>query len=466
MAEEERKEDFEKIEFTPEGEALGYISLEQARLLAMQTARDNPGNYGRRFSGSMVFDVAEQEDGEDYYIITMNFRPEGDFAGTTGQEQFFIEKEGAVAHRQVLSLPSAAGRRRLPILPIGIGLVVIIIVAVIGVAFAASGSSTDEPSAASGSPESASPLPQAPTQQPTAVGVAGQAAPTASAAKPSPTLTRAPVVIAQPTGVPTPTQGIVRRVQAPTPGTLERLRITPTPTSAPRVLVPLAATPTPTPVRLQITRNIGPRTVQFTTGDGITLSGQLFDGGGDLALVLSHAFPTDQRSWTAYARLLAEDHGYVVLTFDFRGYGESGGVTIIPDLDRDVRAALEFMRDRGAARVVLGGASMGGTASLRVAAEGPVVGVVAISALEGFRGLTMGEKTIRWPVLLMAEAGDVSAARSFRQMLDSGLLGGSRHLVTVLYPEGDSHGTDIFLGPNGPDAAQEILDFLAVIAGS
>lgn len=115
MAEEERKEDFNKIEFTTEGETLGYISLEQARLLAMQTARDNPGNYGRRFSGSrMVFDVAEQEDGEDYYIITMNFRPEGDFAGTTGQEQFFIEKEGAVAHRQVLSLPSDTGAGAYP----------------------------------------------------------------------------------------------------------------------------------------------------------------------------------------------------------------------------------------------------------------------------------------------------------------------------------------------------------------
>ena len=84
-AEEERKEDFEKIEFTPEGETLGYISLDQARLLAMQTARDAPGNYGRRFSGSrMVFDVVEQEDGEDYYIVTLSIRPEGDFAGTPG----------------------------------------------------------------------------------------------------------------------------------------------------------------------------------------------------------------------------------------------------------------------------------------------------------------------------------------------------------------------------------------------
>ena len=48
MAEDQGKEE-EKFDFTPEGEATGYISLEQARLLAMQTARDVPGDYGRRF---------------------------------------------------------------------------------------------------------------------------------------------------------------------------------------------------------------------------------------------------------------------------------------------------------------------------------------------------------------------------------------------------------------------------------
>ena len=223
MAEEDSKEDFEKIEFTPEGETLGYISMEQARLLAMQTARDNPGNYGRRFSGSrMVFDVAEQEDGEDYYIITMTFRPEGNFVGTTGQEQFFIEKEGAVAHRQVLSLPSAAGRRRLPILPIGIGLVVVIIIAIVGVAFAVRSPSIEDPSGAIVVPGNTSPPPQAPTQQPAAVGIARpQETSTATAARPIPT--RAQLVIAQPTRTRAPTEESLRILQAPTP--------TPTPLS-------------------------------------------------------------------------------------------------------------------------------------------------------------------------------------------------------------------------------------------
>ena len=37
----------EKFDFTREGEVLAYISLDQARVLALQHARDNREFYGR-----------------------------------------------------------------------------------------------------------------------------------------------------------------------------------------------------------------------------------------------------------------------------------------------------------------------------------------------------------------------------------------------------------------------------------
>ena len=136
MAEEEDKKE-EKFDFTREGEALGYISLAQAQILAMRTASEAPGAYGHNFSGvSMAFDIAESREDEDYYNITLSFRPEGQFTGTPGQEQFFIEKEGSVAHRQVLSIPRR--RRRVPIVPVGIGLAAVVAVAV-GAVFATGG---------------------------------------------------------------------------------------------------------------------------------------------------------------------------------------------------------------------------------------------------------------------------------------------------------------------------------------
>ena len=48
MAEDQGKEE-DKQEFTTEGETFGYISLAQARVLAMSTARDTPGEYGDRY---------------------------------------------------------------------------------------------------------------------------------------------------------------------------------------------------------------------------------------------------------------------------------------------------------------------------------------------------------------------------------------------------------------------------------
>ena len=136
MAEEEKDD---KFDFTPEGEAIGYISLDQAEVLAMRTARETPGAYGRSFrDSSMAFDVVASEETEDHYRVTLSFRPQGAFIGTPGQEQFFIEKEGSVAHRQVLSVPG--GGKRIPIVPVAVGVVVVGVIVAVAAVFALGGS--------------------------------------------------------------------------------------------------------------------------------------------------------------------------------------------------------------------------------------------------------------------------------------------------------------------------------------
>ena len=50
--------------------------------MAVGVAQEPPGNYGRTYNVvHMASDLVEQEKGEDYYVITLSFRPEGDFAG-------------------------------------------------------------------------------------------------------------------------------------------------------------------------------------------------------------------------------------------------------------------------------------------------------------------------------------------------------------------------------------------------
>ena len=129
MAEDPGKQE-EKLEFTGDGETLGYISLDQARVLAMRTARETPGAYGQLFlKAPMAFEVVEAEETEDHYVITLSFRPQGEYAGRPGREQFFIEKEGTIAHRQVLALPKP--RRKFPIKSLGFALAVLGVVAII-----------------------------------------------------------------------------------------------------------------------------------------------------------------------------------------------------------------------------------------------------------------------------------------------------------------------------------------------
>ena len=138
VEENDKKED--KFEFDYAGEARGYISLDQARVLAMRTAMEAPGDYGRRFQGvPMAFDVVEESDTEDHYVITLSFCPQGEYSGTPGQEQFYIEKEGTVAVRQIRGLPRPAGGRRLPVLVIVVGVVLLIAGAGVGAVSAAGG---------------------------------------------------------------------------------------------------------------------------------------------------------------------------------------------------------------------------------------------------------------------------------------------------------------------------------------
>ena len=104
---EEAKEDFDKIDFTTEGETLGYISLDQARVLALRLAREDTEVYGDRYSGvDLAWEITDAEDGEDYYQVRISFRPVQGFNGEPGTELFTIDKLGTVESRQILTFPT------------------------------------------------------------------------------------------------------------------------------------------------------------------------------------------------------------------------------------------------------------------------------------------------------------------------------------------------------------------------
>lgn len=211
-------------------------------------------------------------------------------------------------------------------------------------------------------------------------------------------------------------------------------------------LAPACGGGTPTPVSAP--------TVSFATEDGVALRGHLFGTQGP-AVVLSHAYPADQTSWYPFAQRLA-DEGYRALTYDFRGYGESGGSKEIALIYKDVKAALEYMRGQDIGPVFLIGASMGGTASLMVAAEEEVAGVVALSAPLKFSGLGLDDITrVVEPKLFLAAEGDAQAASAAYQLF----YDAKSPKRAVIYQIGAGHGTDL-INKVGEGVVADILRFL------
>lgn len=223
-------------------------------------------------------------------------------------------------------------------------------------------------------------------------------------------------------------------------------RATPTPTVAP--------TPPPIP-------DVPARVVHFVTLDHVHLTGSLY-GHGKTFVICSHMLHTTREIWSESGlpqRLALQ--GYEVLTYDFRGNGDSEGPQDIGSLDVDLRAAVTFAHQQGATKVVLMGASIGGTTSLKVAVEEPVTAVISLSGLQTFSVSVRDAEieALKIPKLFIVSAEDVPFVTDAKHMYAIA----SQPKELYIYP-GDNHGTDIFGGDNGDDPAQRIFHFLVQYA--
>jgi pimeloyl-ACP methyl ester carboxylesterase len=111
--------------------------------------------------------------------------------------------------------------------------------------------------------------------------------------------------------------------------------------------------------------------------------------------------------------------GYRVLALDLPGYGSSLHANDVA-IDDAVVAGAGLLRDRGAAKVVLVGASMGGTAVVGGAAKAqpPVAGVISLSGPATFAAVHADDlaRQLAVPALFAACDGDGSFANDARSM--------------------------------------------------
>jgi dienelactone hydrolase len=215
------------------------------------------------------------------------------------------------------------------------------------------------------------------------------------------------------------------------------------------------------------THQVTAEEISFTTEDEVKLAGTLYLlRESNIAVVLAHQGTTgaDQRTWQPFAKLIAEK-GFTALTFDFRGRGQSEGFLRVERLDKDIRAAIEFLHNQGFKRIVCIGASMGGSACLKTALDTDLTGLVIIASPmnlghyrdvgpEDFPKLTM-------PKLYVCAENDTA----------DGHPTGLANPITSMYkisPEpkgirlfpGTAHGTELFDTEYGNEFRELLVDFL------
>jgi pimeloyl-ACP methyl ester carboxylesterase len=198
----------------------------------------------------------------------------------------------------------------------------------------------------------------------------------------------------------------------------------------------------------------------------VWLEGRVF-GSGEVGVVLGHMRPGDQSQWLGLAALLA-DRGYLVLTYDRRGVcpgGELGcsGGRASDSAWEDLAYAVDLLRERGASRVVVGGASLGAMESMYALSQGlDADGLIWLSGVDLYAGVPVTElvRAVHVPKLLAAGEfdGDAVALPAVERVAPPP--------TEVVVLDTGEHGTDI-LEFGDPVAADEfrrsVFDFLAGI---
>ncbi|HKU87720.1 MAG TPA: alpha/beta hydrolase [Casimicrobiaceae bacterium] len=158
------------------------------------------------------------------------------------------------------------------------------------------------------------------------------------------------------------------------------------------------------PQPLESIAHLPARTVALdvTAADGTRLAGFFVPSAAAPAPVIIYfGGNAEEASWTlADARW---PHDYALATFNYRGYGKSGGEPGEQALTQDALAiydAIARRRDVDAKRIVVHGRSLGTAVAVHVAAARPVAGVILVSPFDSL--VAVGRKHYPWlPVSLL-----------------------------------------------------------------
>lgn len=202
-------------------------------------------------------------------------------------------------------------------------------------------------------------------------------------------------------------------------------------------------------------------TITFITPDGAAIEGTLY-GSGDTVVIFS-AMGNCKRGWEDMADLVA-NNGMMALTYQWRGCKPNSvdEVQIQKFLD-DTRGAIDFIKDQGAKKIILVGASLGGCASAKLAIESGANGFVVLASPPtisqwGFEIEAADLKTGIPKLFITAEDDATVSVNASRALYDLAI--DPKEWQT--YP-GSAHGTDLFETGSKADLQDRILQFIRLI---
>lgn len=190
------------------------------------------------------------------------------------------------------------------------------------------------------------------------------------------------------------------------------------------------------------------RPVVFRAADGGTVHGIWF-GEGTYGVILAHGMLFNKESWFPLARKLAA-RGFVVLSFDFRGYGQSVGAD--GGLADDVLGAFRYLKGQGIARIALLGGSMGARAALEALPRIPRGELDAVIALSPTGG--SDPRQYHGSLLFIATQGEALVGDLQRDLAQA------PEPKRLLILPGSAHAQNIFATPQGPELERAVLEFL------
>jgi pimeloyl-ACP methyl ester carboxylesterase len=199
--------------------------------------------------------------------------------------------------------------------------------------------------------------------------------------------------------------------------------------------------------------------VSFPTDDGGQVCADLY-GQGIHAVVLAHGGQFNKESWHGQALPLASA-GFQVLAIDFRGFGCSKGPGqedfFKAPFDKDVLAAVRYLKTHGAKTVSVVGGSFGGAAagdaSIR-SAPGEIDGVVFLGASPNLPAEGLKSRTL---FIVAREDSEGSSPRLPGIRAQYERAPQPKQLIVL---EGSAHAQFLFQTDQGARVMQEIVRFL------